>query len=204
MIALFADETGRVYLTHYKPELLSPERRAEAVAEVESIPDPPAIEDGFQAYLKVEDGVPVWYLEPRTYTEEEKNLLAITLSSRIVITEKVLAEALDDDTIAKISVLFPLWKAGLTVSVGDVYQWDGTLVECIQAHTTQEDWTPDVTPSLWKIHRSATDEPQPWVQPAGAHDAYQIGDKVTHNGSTWESTAADNVWEPGVYGWVEI
>jgi len=138
MIALFADETGRVYLTHYKPDLLSPERRAEAAAEVESIPDPPAVDDGFQAFLKVEDGVPVWYLEPRTYTEEEKNLLAITLSSRIVITEKVLADDLDDATIAQISVLFPLWKAGLTVSVGDVYQWDGTLVECIQAHTTQE------------------------------------------------------------------
>lgn len=44
----------------------------------------------------------------------------------------------------------------------------------------------------------------PWVQPQGAHDAYQIGDQVTYNGSTWESTAANNVWAPGVYGWVVI
>lgn len=42
-----------------------------------------------------------------------------------------------------------------------------------------------------------------WVQPTGAQDAYKKGDVVTHNGKTWESTADNNVWEPGVYGWVE-
>ena len=36
---------------------------------------------------------------------------------------------------------------------------------------------------------------------AGAHDAYNIGDKVTHNGKTWVSDVDNNVWEPGVYGW---
>jgi hypothetical protein len=47
-------------------------------------------------------------------------------------------------------------------------------------------------------------DPQPWVQPTGAHDAYNIGDRVTHNGQTWESTAASNVWAPGVFGWVVV
>ena len=36
---------------------------------------------------------------------------------------------------------------------------------------------------------------------AGAHDAYNIGDKVTHNGKTWVSDVDNNVWEQGVYGW---
>ena len=40
-----------------------------------------------------------------------------------------------------------------------------------------------------------------WVQPVGAHDAYPLGAKVTHKGQTWTSTAAANIWEPGVYGW---
>jgi hypothetical protein len=31
-----------------------------------------------------------------------------------------------------------------------------------------------------------------------------IGDRVTHNGTDWESTVADNVWEPGVFGWVGV
>lgn len=49
-------------------------------------------------------------------------------------------------------------------------------------------------------------EPQvdPWVQPSGVHDAYSVGDRVTHNGKTWESTTDGNVWEPGVYGWDDV
>lgn len=45
---------------------------------------------------------------------------------------------------------------------------------------------------------------QPWVQPTGAHDAYNTGDWVTHNGQTWESTVDANTWEPGVFGWVVV
>ena len=50
----------------------------------------------------------------------------------------------------------------------------------------------------------APDEPDVWVQPTGAHDAYPLGALVTYNGKTWESTVADNVWVPGQYGWVEV
>ena len=41
-----------------------------------------------------------------------------------------------------------------------------------------------------------------WIQPTGAHDAYALGARVTHNGQAWESTIAGNIWAPGVYGWV--
>jgi len=47
-------------------------------------------------------------------------------------------------------------------------------------------------------------QPAAWVQPSGAHDAYSLGARVTHNGATWESTVAANVWEPGVFGWVQV
>ena len=30
------------------------------------------------------------------------------------------------------------------------------------------------------------------------------GATVTHNGQTWESTHAANVWEPGVFGWAVV
>jgi hypothetical protein len=40
-----------------------------------------------------------------------------------------------------------------------------------------------------------------WVQPLGAQDAYALGARVTHNGQTWTSGYAANVWEPGVFGW---
>ena len=42
-----------------------------------------------------------------------------------------------------------------------------------------------------------------FVQPTGAHDAYQIGDRVLYNGKVYESTIANNAYSPDVYpqGW---
>lgn len=42
-----------------------------------------------------------------------------------------------------------------------------------------------------------------WVQPTGAHDAYNIGARVSHKDKHWTSDYDANVWEPGVYGWTE-
>ena len=54
-------------------------------------------------------------------------------------------------------------------------------------------------------YQEMTGETYPeWVQPTGAHDAYQEGDKVSWEGKNWESTIDANVWEPGVSGWREI
>ena len=38
---------------------------------------------------------------------------------------------------------------------------------------------------------------QPWVQPQGAHDAYPLGWKVTHQNRVWKSLIAANTTEPG-------
>lgn len=130
---------------------------------------------------------------------------AMRLAACLSISPKVVAAELDDATVAALAPLYDQWKPGLTVKPGDLYAWDGTIVECIQGHTTQADWTPDVTPALWKVHRTVTGPaPDPWVQPTGGHDAYKKGDRVTHKGQVWESTADANVWEPGVYGWVVV
>lgn len=36
-----------------------------------------------------------------------------------------------------------------------------------------------------------------WKQPTGAADAYQIGDRVTHNKIRYKSLINANIWEPG-------
>lgn len=111
-----------------------------------------------------------------------------------------LAITLDDETALTGVELFPTWEL-ISYSVGDRVQYNGTLYKCVQAHTAQSDWTPDATPALWTV---VTIEEWPeWVQPAGAHDAYAKGSKVTHNGKKWISSYDANVWEPGVYGWEE-
>lgn len=106
----------------------------------------------------------------------------------------------DEDALEGVE-LFPMWTIK-PYEVGDRIRYNDILYKCIQAHTSQSDWTPDVTPSLWT--RVSIDEFPEWVQPLGSEDAYQTGDKVSHNGKHWVSTADNNVWEPGIYGWDEI
>ena len=110
-----------------------------------------------------------------------------------------LAVTLDDETALTGVELFPMWTIGRAYAVDDRVQYGGILYKCVQAHTSQADWMPDITPALWVA--VSIDEYPEWVQPTGAHDAYNIGDKVTHNGKTWVSDVDNNVWEPGVYGW---
>lgn len=45
-----------------------------------------------------------------------------------------------------------------------------------------------------------------WVQPTGAHDAYNIGDRVSFEGKNYESLLNANSWSPSVYpaGWKAI
>lgn len=109
---------------------------------------------------------------------------------------------LDDEQAETVTNLYPLWEVDVAYSVGDRRQYNGLLYKCLQAHKSQADWTPDKTLALWV--RTWTDPYPEWVQPTGAHDAYNKGDKVSHNGKHWESLIDANVYEPSVYGWEEI
>lgn len=47
-----------------------------------------------------------------------------------------------------------VWAAGLAYIVGDVVAYPDAAseqYECIQAHTSQEGWTPSAMPALWKV-----------------------------------------------------
>ena len=110
-----------------------------------------------------------------------------------------LAVTLDDETALTGVELFPAWVVGKAYAVNDRAQYNGTLYKCIQAHTSQADWMPSATPALWKT--VSVDEYPEWVQPTGAHDAYNIGDKVTYNGQHYVCTSDANVYAPDVYGW---
>ena len=109
---------------------------------------------------------------------------------------------LDDETALEVTDLFLPWQSDKAYALGDRVQYSELLYKCVQAHTSQSDWTPDATPALWV--RVSVEEWPEWVQPSGAHDAYNTGDKVSHNEKHWISTADSNIWEPGVYGWDEV
>ena len=109
------------------------------------------------------------------------------------------ASAMTDETALTAVELFPAWAVGKEYVVSDRVQYSGALYKCAQAHTAQSDWTPDATPALW-VAVSVDAWPE-WVQPTGAHDAYNRGDKVSYNGKHYICTADANVYAPDVYGW---
>ena len=117
------------------------------------------------------------------------------------LIEKAAASLSDEDALSGVE-LYPKWVTDRDYTTGDRVQESDILYKCIQAHTSQASWRPSLTPALWV--RVSIEEWPEWVQPIGAHDAYALGDKVSHNGAHWVSTVDNNVWEPGVYGWNEV
>lgn len=121
------------------------------------------------------------------------------------ITFVTLAEKgdIDEVTATEHVELFSPWASGIAYTIGALRQYNGELYRCVQAHTSQDDWTPDITTSLWSKTGNPLEEYPEWSQPIGAHDAYNLGAKVTYGDKKWISTVDANIWEPGVYGWDE-
>ena len=107
------------------------------------------------------------------------------------------AASLSDEVALTGVELFPHWNGdGIEYKVDERVSYNGILFKCLQAHTSQTTWMPDVSPSLWvRVDNPAEEWPE-WIQPLGATDAYALGAKVSHNGKHWTSDVDNNVWEP--------
>lgn len=121
--------------------------------------------------------------------QKMEKLIRALISLRDAATDESALESVD---------IYPAWKADTEYAVGYRVAFGGNLYKCVQAHTSQADWTPDATPALWT--RVSIDEWPEWIQPTGAQDAYNTGDKVSHNEKHWVSLVDANVWEPGAVG----
>ena len=123
-------------------------------------------------------------------------------SARAVRAAMDLAGAQLNDAVALGAMaIYPAWEIGKAYAVNDRRRYGDFLYRCVQAHTSQADWRPDVVPALWV--KISTEEWPEWVQPTGAHDAYNTGDKVTYNGNRYVSRIDANVYSPEAYpaGW---
>lgn len=122
----------------------------------------------------------------------------------IILTKDILnSETVTQDQLDSLVTIYPPYRENKAYALNNVFMYENNLYRVVQAHTSQADWIPSTTPSLYTKYTPAEVIAE-WIQPLGAQDAYVLGAKVTHNGSTWESIVADNVWEPGVYGWTKL
>lgn len=120
------------------------------------------------------------------------------------LIEKAAISLSDEDALGCVE-LFPAWAADADYTVDERVRYGGKLYRCVQAHTSQSDWTPDATPALWTEVAKPGEIPV-WRQPTGAQDAYMTGDKVWYpekDTTVYVSLIDNNVWSPADYpqGW---
>jgi hypothetical protein len=115
---------------------------------------------------------------------------------------KASASLTDTDALDGIE-LFDEWATDTEYAVDKRVRYNGTLYKCLQAHTSQDTWTPTDAPSLWARVDDPSIEYPEWIQPESTNP-YMKGDKVSHNEKHWISNVDNNVWEPGFYGWDEV
>ena len=137
-------------------------------------------------------------------TEAAIEIDNVNVSNGITFVTMAEAGSIDDVTMGEHTDLFAQWAENVSYKSGNIRTYkDGKLYRCLSDHTSQSDWTPDVSVSLWTAIADPAEKWPAWSQPVGAHDAYSLGAKVSHNKQKWVSDVANNVWEPGVYGWSE-
>jgi len=120
--------------------------------------------------------------------------------------ETLLETELTAEQMLELMEIYPDWESGIDYSAGTIVKYESMLYEVLSpGHTSQADWTPDVTPALFKkiVPEGVISE---WIQPTGSHDAYNTGDRVTFNDVVYESLIDSNVWSPEVYpaGWQKV
>lgn len=129
----------------------------------------------------------------------------------IIGQAKISASGNTDEQALKVPQLYPDWETleeGTYLATGDRVNDQGALYKVLQAHQVQASWTPADAHSLFaKVLIPDPDVIPEWEQPESTNP-YSKGDRVTHNGKTWESDVDNNVWEPGAVGtealWHEI
>lgn len=122
---------------------------------------------------------------------------------------QMFAAGLTDEQAMEVAAVYDPWVVEKSYSVGEFVTYgensvgDPQLYKVVQAHTSQADWTPDVSASLFTAI-GLDDAGYPvWSQPTGAHDAYNTGDIVNYNGTLYVSLIDGNVYSPEAYpaGW---
>lgn len=134
--------------------------------------------------------------------ELNKQLAANKVAGRIATRTLITSDQLDQSEIQQLVDIYPKWVSGHAFVINELTAHNGVLYKCVQAHTSQADWPPDLVPALFTAYAPAGVIPD-WVQPTGAQDEYNIGDRVRFNGQTYESLIDANVWSPDAYpaGW---
>lgn len=122
---------------------------------------------------------------------------------------QMFVRSLGDDEAMEVATVFPKYEVGKAYKVDDIFTYgenavgDPQLYRVVQDHTSQADWTPNTTASLYVAIGLTEEGYAVWSRPTGAHDAYNTGDIVDYNGTLYKSLINGNTYSPDEYpaGW---
>ena len=122
---------------------------------------------------------------------------------------QMFAASLTDEQALEVAAIYDPWCANKSYTTGEFVTYgtnavgDPQLYKVVQSHTSQLDWLPDQTASLYSPVGLGDSGHPVWSRPTGAHDAYNEGDVVDYNGVLYRSKMNGNTFSPEEYpaGW---
>ena len=143
-------------------------------------------------------------------TVAEVNEIDVTsdhLAAAQVFVKQAEIGIIDDNTALQHKGLFEVWRAGAECAVGSMQRYGEKLYKCLQAHTTQSDWTPDATPALW-VEIAAPNEYREIKDNMLPTEAFALGEIGGYQSkdNLWKSLIPDNTYTPETYpsGWEQV
>ena len=125
----------------------------------------------------------------QTRATEETRPLTLEEVSRMLIESQINSLAVDDNTALRMAEFYPNWEAGQDYPEGYKVRRDGALYKVLQAHTSQEDWTPETAPSLWaeicESHAGTLSDPIPY----SGNMALEAGKYYSQSGAVYLCTS---------------
>ena len=163
------------------------------------------VENGIMRDMTTEEVAAMEVAQAEAEAYERTRPMTAEEVTAMLIRQQINSLSVEDNVALRMTEFYPEWAAGQAYTAGYKVQHGGTLYKCLQAHTAQADWNPVDAPSLWAEVLAGQDGTAigEWVQPDSTNP-YMRGDKVNYKGKLYESEVDNNVWEPGVYGWLEI
>jgi hypothetical protein len=143
-------------------------------------------------------------------TQEQEVAILKAQNAILATATSFIVNTFTDEQAIKVVDLYPFWSGnGIRYEVGErVKDENYILYKVLTAHTSQEDWKPSLSPSLFaEVLVENPNEITDWKQPDSTN-GYEKDIVVCHNGKEWKSLVNNNMWEPGVVGteslWEEV
>ena len=120
----------------------------------------------------------------RAEAAEKKRPLTEAEVLRMIVSQQVNTLEVDDATAYRMREFYPEWQSGQSYLVGYKLLYGGKLYRVIQAHTSQDDWTPDAVASLFEHIDETHDGTRYDPIPYSGNMALSAGSYYTQDGVT--------------------